>query len=76
MRRRAAGGPVAALAAAGSLALLGAIVVAQAPWRWPPGPSRSVRAGQPFLEHDPGGASLVCISDRAGTILPPYLTAP
>ena len=35
-----------------------------------------VHAGIPFVERDPGagGATLGCISDRGGTVLPPFLT--
>lgn len=34
-----------------------------------------VRAGLPFVEADPGpgGARLVCVSDRSGVALPPFL---
>lgn len=37
------------------------------------GTPEMVRAGVPFVEHDPGGASLVCASNRPGTVLPPFL---
>lgn len=35
-----------------------------------------VRAGLPFVQVDPGGAVLVCVSSQAGSILPPFLGHP
>lgn len=70
-RLRFVAGLIPWCAVAVTLALLVAIEL-----RWTPvdGPAgQYVRADQPFVEHDPGGASLVCVSNRAGRILPPYL---
>ena len=59
-----------ALLAAPALTIAALLALARpAPAPYP----RTVPAGVPFVERDPGGATLICVSNRAGTPLPPFL---